>query len=80
KKYKTEIDEIKQRKKESGRIKKISIYVLRRLTGLTNKDIGQIFGMRYSAVSKAGMSMEKTIEEDRKLKDEVNEIISIFEV
>lgn len=56
------------------------IHLLRKYTGLTNREIGEEFGMRFSAVSKAGLKIEKLIKDDKKLRPEVEGIVSSFEV
>lgn len=47
------------------------MYLLHKYTGLTNQEIGEEFGMRYSAVSKAGLKIEKLIKDDKKLRRKV---------
>ena len=37
---------------KSGENKKIAIYLMKKLTGMSNKQIGHLFGLSYSAVSK----------------------------
>ncbi|MCK5306453.1 MAG: transposase [Candidatus Omnitrophica bacterium] len=59
--------------------KKISIYLIKRLTGLTNREIGRLFNMQFSAVSKAASSIEGLLREDRLLRREIEEITSNFE-
>jgi len=49
---------------------------LRNYTGLTNQEIGDIVGMRYPAVSKAGLTIERLTEEDKKLKRTITKIVS----
>ena len=59
--------------------KKIAIYLLRRLAGLSNTEIGGLIGMNFSAVSKAALDIERTIANDKMLQKEVNSLISKFE-
>jgi chromosomal replication initiation ATPase DnaA len=54
--------------------------LMRRLTGMSNNAIGEKVGLKFSAVSKAGVNIEKQLKEDRGLKREVEEIVSKFEV
>ncbi|MFH1318521.1 MAG: hypothetical protein ABIH71_05855 [Candidatus Omnitrophota bacterium] len=49
-------------------VRKLSIYLSKRLSGLTNKKIGVRFDISYSAVSKVAINREKIIEEDKNLK------------
>ena len=39
-----------------------------------------LMGMKYSAVSKAGLSIERMSEKDKGMKKEIKELISNFEV
>ncbi|MBW1939131.1 MAG: hypothetical protein JRI67_10290, partial [Deltaproteobacteria bacterium] len=48
--------------------KQIAIYLIRRHTGLTNGEIGKIFKMKAQAVSKAGIKIERLMEENRKIR------------
>jgi putative transposase len=55
----------------------ICIYIMKKYTGMTNSQIGQLFNdLSFSAVSKAYQRMTKTIEEDRALRKQINKIIS----
>ena len=58
--------------------KKIIIYLLKKLTGLTNKEIGDEFGISYSAVSKTYIDVERLMLENKSLKREVTKLISHF--
>ena len=60
------------------RCKQVLIYLLRNYTGLTNQEIGDIVGLRYPAVSKAGLTIERLMEEDKKLKRTITKIVSSF--
>jgi chromosomal replication initiation ATPase DnaA len=55
--------------------KHVVVYLLRRLTGLTNREIGRYAGMRPSAVSRAGISIERQLETNKNLKRIVNKIV-----
>jgi len=59
--------------------KQIAIYLIRRHTGLTNGEIGKIFKMKAQAVSKAGIKIERLMEENRKIRNQVKKLISIFQ-
>jgi REP element-mobilizing transposase RayT len=59
--------------------KQIAIYLIRRYTGLTNGEIGKIFKMKAQAVSKAGIKIERLMEENRKIRNQVKKLISIFQ-
>jgi hypothetical protein len=53
--------------------------LIRRHTGLTNGEIGKIFKMKAQAVSKAGINLERLMKKNRKIRSQVNKLISIFE-
>jgi hypothetical protein len=44
-----------------------------------NGEIGKIFKMKAQAVNKAGIKIERLMEENRKIRSQVNKLISIFE-
>jgi len=62
-----------------GRVRKMTVYLMRALTGLTGSEIGEVFNMKFSAVSKAVLSIEKEMEKGRGLKKEIGRLISNFE-
>jgi chromosomal replication initiation ATPase DnaA len=59
--------------------KQVAIYLIRHHTGLTNGEIGKIFKMKAQAVSKAGIKIERLMKENRKIRNQVKKLISIFE-
>jgi len=62
-----------------GDIRDLSIYLLKRYSGLTNHQIGDMFGgISYSAVSKAVKRFSLHLSEDRKLQKKIGKIISLF--
>ncbi|MDD4013007.1 MAG: transposase [Candidatus Omnitrophica bacterium] len=60
--------------------KKVAIYLLKRLTAMTNREIGDQFGISYSAVSKVAGGVDRLMEEDRGFRGGVERIISHFKV
>ncbi len=58
--------------------RKIAIYLLKRFTQLTNSQIGEKFGITFSAVSKAARDADSLIQQDCKTKRLVERIISSF--
>ena len=57
--------------------KKTAIYLIKRYSGLSNKEVGKIFrGIHYSAVSKAASRLEVELSEDSALADLVNRLTS----
>jgi putative transposase len=78
KRYGLTAEDLKIRKRRNkGRDE--GIYLMRRLTGLTNREIGEVFGMKFSAVSKAAIGFEKEMEGKRSVRKEIEGLISIFE-
>ena len=53
---------------------------MRKLTGLTNSEIGEVVEMKYTAVSMAGNKMEEEIRRNSELRKEVDDIVCSFEV
>jgi len=78
-KYKKTIEQICVSKSRPKKAKHVAIYLLRKYTELTNKEIGNEFGMKFSAVSKAALRIEQLIKQDKKLKQKVENIMSIVE-
>ncbi|MEE8329451.1 MAG: transposase [Thermodesulfovibrionia bacterium] len=59
------------------RCRKIAIYLLKKHTGVTNREIGEIFGgLSYSAVSRGNERFQTQLQKDRKLKKEIKKIES----
>jgi len=55
----------------------LCIYIMKKYTGMTNGQIGQIFNeLSFSAVSKAFQREAKAIKENRALRKQINKIIS----
>jgi REP element-mobilizing transposase RayT len=58
--------------------KKIAVYLLKQLTALSNKEIGQMFGISYSAVSKIVKNIESLKLQDRRVNKDAEALISHF--
>ncbi|MFH1665392.1 MAG: transposase [Candidatus Omnitrophota bacterium] len=71
-------EELLKSKNKQNQAKKNSIYLLKRLTGKTNKEIGEMFDISHTAVSKAYSSMEQEMKESRKVKRKIEGQISHF--
>jgi len=57
--------------------RKIALYLVRRYCGLSNQEVGAIFGgLHYSAVSKAVVRLDQELAENRKLHKTVQQIMS----
>ncbi|MFH1664781.1 MAG: transposase [Candidatus Omnitrophota bacterium] len=76
--YGNDIEDLKIRKRKEN-VRKIAIYLLREMSGLTNREIGEIFGMKYSAVSKAALGVEGEMKKDKGLRKGIAKLISNFE-
>ena len=67
-----------QQIREAGRrnnvARKICLYLLRRLTDISNEEIGGYFGIGYTAVSQATSRLKMEMKENRKLKKVVQDI------
>lgn len=59
--------------------KKMAIYLIKKYTDLSNKQIGDIFDMQFSAVSKAALSIERLMAANKKVRKEAERIVSSFE-
>ena len=79
-KYNKTFEEIKTGKTRPMKEKQVAIYLLRKHTGLTNKEIGNEFEMKFSAVSKTALRMERLIDRNEGLKQETEEVMSKVEV
>lgn len=78
-KYGKSLAEIKESKVRPMKEKQILVYLLRRMTGLTNRQIGELIGLKFSAVSKAGLKIEEQIKSNKRLRQEVGVLVSSFE-
>jgi REP element-mobilizing transposase RayT len=80
KRFKISPKELYSSKKKPLLSRKAAIYLSKRLTGLTNKEIGEAFKITYSAVSKSCNDMEKVIKENPRIRRDIETIISHFKV
>lgn len=70
----TKIDLHKNKKKK---YRKIAIFLLKRFTHLSNKEIGMLFGnISYSAVAKANQRFKVELKRDRKIQNQIKELVS----
>lgn len=76
--YKLDPVELIRSVKRPMTAKKAAIYFLRCKTGLTNNQIGELFKMKYSAVSKAAAKFEAEIKQDKRLAKEVDAIRDVL--
>lgn len=76
--YHKKAEELYASKKKPVFAKKVAICLAKRLTHLTNAQIGARFGLTYSAVSKAAGDVERLMKQDKDIHREVSGIISHF--
>ena len=80
KRFKVTLESLYKDKSRPLTARQIAIYLLRRYSTLTNREIGKKFGIGHSAVSKAGLHIERLMVHNLGLKREIEQIISNFEV
>jgi hypothetical protein len=78
--YRTTLAEISVSKARPLRVKQLLIYLLREYTGMTNQAVGEIVGMRYPAVSKAGATMKQLLEQDKHIQRTVKKLVYSFQI
>lgn len=78
--YKKAPKELQKAKKKPLLARKVAVYLLKRLTSLTNKAIGNEFNISYSAVSKISQDLERLIGTDRGVKNAISELSSHLKV
>jgi putative transposase len=78
--FKKTPEEIYTSKKKPLLARKAAIYLSKRLTGLTNKEIGEAFNITHSAVSKSYSDMEKIMKGNLRIRRDIENIISHFKV
>jgi len=78
KKYGKDLNDLRKRTRKT-RERNIAIYLMRELSGSSNREIGELLDMKFSSVSKAAVGLEKDMQRDIRLKNEVSMLISNFE-
>jgi hypothetical protein len=72
-------DTIEDKGNRNNTARKVAIYLVQRYTGLSNEDIGKLFGgIHYSAISKASARLKQDISTDKKLLKLVEKLDSHF--
>lgn len=79
-KYHKTIEQIRISKHRPMKEKNLAVYLLRKYTSLTNKEIGLELGMKPMAVSKSALRMVQFIGQNKGVKREVEEIMSTVKV
>jgi REP element-mobilizing transposase RayT len=80
KRYRRSPEELYKGKKKPIFARKVAIYLSKRLTGLTNNEIGETFGITYSAVSKSAKDIERILKENSRVRRDIELLISHFKV
>lgn len=71
--------ELKEKGRRDNMGRKVSIYFIQRYTGLSNEEIGRLFGgIHFSAVSKASAGVREVIARDKKLSKIIEGLDSTF--
>jgi len=78
KEFKIEREDLLRSKNKKDQAKKNCMYLLRRLTGKSNKEIGKVFDVSHTAISKACSSFEEGISKSKKAKKLLELQISHF--
>ncbi|MCP4652773.1 MAG: transposase [Candidatus Omnitrophica bacterium] len=78
--YKKEPEVLFKAKKKPLLAKKVAVYLLKRMTPLTNKDIGSWFGISHSGVSWLARDVTRRMGENSKIKRDVTKLNSHLEV
>lgn len=73
-------NDIKTSKRRPQTAKRMAIYLIRQRTPLTNGQIGKIFNMKSSAVSKAGIDFKRILDNNKSFRKVTNDILSKMEV
>ena len=62
--------------KDSGEYRNIAIYLMKKWTSITNKQIGDLFGgLSFTAVSKANQRFIMRMKKDRNIRKKVDDIV-----
>ena len=78
--FKLDPEQMRKGRNRPMTAKRTTIYLLRRKTGLTNAQIGELFDMKPAAISKAAISFELKMKKDIGLMKAVERISSKVEV
>ncbi|MBI5194784.1 MAG: transposase [Nitrospirae bacterium] len=67
-------EKIKETGKRNNLARKVSLYLLRWYTDMSNAEIAEYFGIGYTAVSQAAARLRVELEKDRRLKKSIQEM------
>ena len=75
--FEIKTEALQDERRRNNTAKKVAIYLMKRYSGLSNKEIGHMFGgMHYSAVSKSSRRLEGEMENDENLQKLLSDIMS----
>jgi hypothetical protein len=75
--FEIKTEALQDERRRNNTAKKVAIYLIKRYSGMSNKEIGRIFGgMHHSAVSKSSTRLEREIENDENLQKLLSDIMS----
>lgn len=75
--FKTDIDSLKDKGSRNNTAKKVAIYLIKRYSGLSNMEIGHIFGgVHYSSVSKSSKRIEMEMKNNENLQKLIKNVVS----
>ena len=70
-------ESIKEKGGRDNTAKKVALYLIKRYSGLSNQEIGELFGgMHYSAVSKSSTRLEQEMAKDKEIATLLKELVS----
>ena len=78
--YYVTMEDILNKRNRLLKERKLSIYLIKRLTSLSNREVGEYFNITYSGVSKISSEFDKLVFQNRRLKKEVEDLISNFKI
>ena len=75
--FKTNIEALQNQGGRNNTAKKVAIYLIKRYSGLSNREIGQMFGgVHYSAISQSSKRLEVEMENNENLHKLIRDLMS----
>jgi hypothetical protein len=75
--FKIHIEDIKDKRCRNNTAKKVAIYLMKRYSGLSNSEIGHMFGgVHYSAISQSSKRLAVEMENDENLHKLIRDLMS----
>ncbi len=76
--YKIELEELRQQKNRPSKERNLAIYLMKRVSALSNIEIGKYFNISSTAVSKVVGNVEKEMAGKKQFKAEIEKLLSRF--